>query len=400
MGRSRRAQDGGRRLGRRQLDRRAAAGPRFRAARDRRRAWLCGVGFRRRIAHHRADGKRRSAGAEIQSSRRQRLLPRLSGPGGSRRNRRLQPAEAKAIAMGRREERKSSRPLAPATIRADSRSPPTGNCWPWPARQLLRYPPAEPARKSRKLSAAGNRCRRRPRRSATACARRSQATSTSAIAATAIKSKCSPPPANRCARSARAGEPKAGPYDPNHMNNPNGLAHRLAAGIYGSRKPISSRSGSAFGRSTASCQRLLRPERVWRRRQARSARQDAVLLSRHGVQARLASRHLAIGRRVLSPRTEGFAIRRSLSRRPAGIADLFRGPKILLQLLQQQSDQRRGRRYDLAAARRRGRARRRVRPGQRLEPAQVRRLQIALAGRNRSEGRSVARTRRCSPGRT
>ncbi len=46
---------------------------------------------------------------------------------------------------------------------------------------------------------------------------------TSATAATAIRSRSSIRPASRSASSARSGAPKAGPYNPLHMNNPNGL---------------------------------------------------------------------------------------------------------------------------------------------------------------------------------
>ena len=50
----------------------------------------------------------------------------------------------------------------------------------------------------------------------------------------------------------RPGAPKAGPYDPQHMNNPNGLTID-AATISGWPRPISSPSASASGHSTANC---------------------------------------------------------------------------------------------------------------------------------------------------
>ena len=84
-----------------------------------------------------------------------------------------------------------------------------------------------------------------------------------------------------------AGAPKAGPYDPDHMNNPNGLTIDANDQLWVAETDFQPKRVSVWTLDGKLRQRLLRPGRVRRRRHARPARQDALLLPRHGVQARL-----------------------------------------------------------------------------------------------------------------
>ncbi len=197
------------------------------------------------------------------------------------------------------------------------------------------------------------------------------------------------------------GAPKAGPYDPNHMNNPNGLAIDSREHLWVAETDFQPKRVSVWTLGRQARQRLLWPERIWRRRKARSARQNAVLLPRHGIQPRLATRDFTTRQRLLPPRAEGPAIAgEKFPDAAAGVADLVRRPSNTSPIATTAI------RPTAPASSRSGQDRDGIAtpvaafgPGQRLEPAQNRRIQIAAGPRASIERRLRGRTRRCSSGR-
>ena len=86
------------------------------------------------------------------------------------------------------------------------------------------------------------------------------------------------------------------------MNNPNGLAVDTQARVWvAESRQFAAPRFALVGRWQAAAG-VLRPDRIRRRRHARSARSDAVLLQRAGIQARLGQGDRRVGAGLLSPR--------------------------------------------------------------------------------------------------
>ena len=85
------------------------------------------------------------------------------------------------------------------------------------------------------------------------------------------------------------GVPKAGPYDPNHTEQPQRVDDRRRRPSLGGGDRFPAEAGQRLVARGPVAQGLLRPFGIWRRRNARSAGANPLLLSWHGIQARLAT---------------------------------------------------------------------------------------------------------------
>ena len=407
LGRSRRPQTGRRRLGRRQLDRRGAVGPRFGSARhagvhgyaasafegELRLTALTKNGDRPVLKYKFPGGKEACdvTGLAVHDGVAVCSLPK---------QKQLLLIDAKVDVQSGAANGKILRPR-PATIRADWRSPPTGNCWRWSASSCSDFVCHE--RREKRCSAA---VARNPdlapgsRRSAAARARRRRQH---------LHQRSRPQPSGQSLHRRRqtaaddrhGRRAESGPLRSPAHEQPERPGDRLARIICGSPKPISSRSASAFGHwmASSSTPSMARANTAAAASSIRSTRRGSTItawsFSSIGTAARQnwSTCSIAPVRRICSCPTAMATARHELPL-------YFERPQIFRQLLQQQSDQRRGHRHDLAAARRRGRAGRGARPGQRLESAQDRRIQIARGPPAWTRKGNPWKTRRCSSGRT